>query len=121
MFSRLNKNYLVLEVWKDESLLGVSKIQTDILHSGFKQLRVPEIIEAFNGRVPIMDLFTNTLVGELQVSLRAGTSKYILPEQDKVGNLRGTDEKTDSGSFNQSSVAIQTSFIGNTLYRVIPS
>ena len=113
MFSRLNNNYLVLEVWKDGSLFGISKIQTESLHTGFKQFRVPQIIDCFVGRIPIMDLLKNIQVGELQVSLRAGTSKYILPEKDVDETCGGEFEPSSKrGSFNQSSIAVQTSFLG---------
>lgn len=114
MLSRLNNNYLVLEVWRQSSLLGVSKLPTESIHSAFRDGGGgSEPLESFSGKLDILDLFENTVVGRLDVSLRAGTIKSL---SDQTGATSGDKpEKTKPGAKPdkiKQNAGVQTSFVG---------
>ena len=55
MLSRLNQNYLILEVWSGDKLQGVAKIPTEPLRTAFKPGRSLDR-NFFDGPVDVVDL-----------------------------------------------------------------
>jgi len=100
MMSRLNNNYLVVEVWQDGTLLGVVKLNTTPVHTAFKTScsdpfkSGSEELEFYNQTAEVLDLFQNKVVGELNVELYA-----IRKTQESVSTLPSSE------------AAVQTSFI----------
>ena len=69
MMSRLNNNYLVVEVWQDGTLLGVVKLNTTPVHTAFKTScsdpfkSGSEELEFYNQTAEVLDLFQNKVNG----------------------------------------------------------
>ena len=65
MMSRLNNNYLVVEVWRDGALLGVVKLNTTPVHTAFKTKCTDlfktglDELEFYNQTADVLDLFQN--------------------------------------------------------------
>jgi len=102
MLSRLNHNYLILEVWAGDQLRGVSKIPTEPLHSAFKAGR-PLNRKFVEQRVDVVDLLEDQVVGELFVSVYVGSAKYIWGKDYQEPVAEETSGKLHA--------SVQTSFI----------
>ena len=83
MMSRLNNNYLVLEVWSNGSLLGISKLNTTPIHSAFKTGFNPfqtgsEQLDFYNEDIDVVDLFQNKVQSLLNKRHDLSTSDYAM-------------------------------------------
>lgn len=119
MLSRLNKNYLILEVWRDGSRLGVSKIETDPIHAELNRGVHSGCLNIFNGQVDIVDIFSDKKVGELHVSLtiRNETEQSNEAQHPEETDMLGLNEKKRTSEVDQtigmSHASVQTSFLEN--------
>jgi len=90
LLSRLLANYLVVEVWQGQQLLGLSKIPTAPLHSGLGNGEPDKVVEAFQGSVQVIGVKDGESVGQLMIGLWAGTLKQL----DMLGRSEeSSDEK----------------------------
>ena len=98
MVSRLNNNFLVVELWSGSQLLGTTKLSTEAIHAAHKTKAI-QALDVFSGRTEVVDLFDKKVVNHLDVSLRVGTREFI--EQDDAA--AGADLQH---------ACVQTSFLG---------
>jgi len=89
LISRLLANYLVVEVWQGQQLLGLAKIPTAPLHSGLSSGEPDQVVEAFQGSVQVIGVKDGESVGQLIVGLWAGTLKQL----DMLGRAEGRSEE----------------------------
>lgn len=121
MLSRLNKNYLILEVWRDGSRLGVSKIETDPIHAALNGGVTVQsgCLNIFNGQVDIVDIFSDKKVGELHVSLTilSETEQSDDAQNPEETDILGLEKKKqaceDDQTLGMSHASVQTSFLEN--------
>lgn len=88
LISRLLANYLVVEVWQGQQLVGLAKIPTAPLHTGLGNGEPDHVVEAFQGLVQVVGVKDGETVGQLMVGLWAGTIKQL----DMLGGAEGRSD-----------------------------
>ena len=90
LISRLLANYLVVEVWQGQQLVGLAKVPTAPLHQGLSNGEPDQVVEAFQGLVQVIGVKDGETVGQLVVGLWAGTLRQL----DMLGGAEASsDEK----------------------------
>ena len=89
LISRLLANYLVVEVWQGQQLIGLARLPTAPLHSGLSNGEPDHVVEAMQGLVQVIGIKNGESVGQLMVGLWAGTLKQL----DMLGGAEGTSDK----------------------------
>ena len=77
MLSRMLENYLVVEVWRAEVLLGLARVPSSPLHQGLGAGEPPHLVVAADGLVEVVGLHDGEVVGLLEVGLWAGTEEQL--------------------------------------------
>ena len=94
LLSRLLANFLVVEVWQDQQLVGLGKIPTAPLHKELTNGEPDQVVEALQGLIQVTGVTDGEVVGQLAVGLWVGTQKQLdsLDKEEKLEEKKKTEQ-----------------------------
>jgi len=110
MLSRLSQNYLIIQVWRKDQLVGIAKVETNSIYESYKdgELECNKCLSFYDGPINVVDIFEGQSVAELNVRVRVGSDKFISAPTDQV-NTSTLCHQNDKQ--NDNSKSVQTSFL----------
>jgi hypothetical protein len=113
MLSRLSQNFLILQVWRKEQLVGIAKIGTDPIHETYLagETDSNQCLTFYDGVIDVVDIFEGQKVAELKIKVRVGSQQFIEPPDSSGTATTLCQQQQQNGSTKENSKSVQTSFI----------
>lgn len=108
MLSRLSQNFLILQVWRKDQLVGIAKVGTDSIHEAYQsgEIHSNQCLTFYDGVIDVVDIFEGQKVAALKIKVRVGSEKFIQPPESST-----TTTLCQQQSSSDNSKSVQTSFL----------